>query len=83
MSTLVNENEMSTKVDIVFVSTVGLQPSGDWRHKVGSGCHIYECIYMSNLRDHNREHVLSLPATENTSTHSQVPTTQSKDALVC
>ena len=41
MSTLAYENEMSTKIHIVFVSTVGLHPtSGNWRHRADRGSHI-------------------------------------------
>ena len=37
---------MSTKIHIVFVSTVGLHQSlGDWRHKADRGCHIL-CVYI-------------------------------------
>ena len=44
MSTSTNENEMSTKIHIVFVSTVGLHPtSGDRRHRADRGCHV-ECV---------------------------------------
>ena len=44
MSTFANENEMSTKIYILFVSTVGLHPtSGDWRQGVSyyMSVHIY------------------------------------------
>ena len=41
MLTFGNENEMSTKIHIVFVNRVGLHPtSGDWRHRAGRECHI-------------------------------------------
>ena len=49
MLTFVNENEMSTKIHIVyFVSTVELLPaSGDWRHRADTGCHIISVYIYS------------------------------------
>ena len=37
---------MTTKINSVFVSTVGLHPTaGNWRHRADRGCHII-CVYI-------------------------------------
>ena len=91
--------EMSTKIHIVFLSTVGLHPtSGDWRHWADRGCLIIcMCIYSYCLwvltttysmhsrcvSEQGHTHTPMVCASWNTSTHTQVPTTQSNDGQVC
>ena len=96
MSTFVNENEMSTKIHIVFVSSVGLHPtSGNLRQSwEREGVVLYVCAYtliVCEFWPHlactqdvwgNKDTHTHGCALGNTSTPTQLPTTHSKDGQV-
>ena len=87
---------MSTKIKIVFVTTVGLhRASGNWRQS-WQRVSYYMCVHILVLSvsfDHHTWHALQMHEETdthpwfvligNTSTRTLVPTTQSKDGQVC